>query len=229
MKKIIVPTFSLCILVFTSACTTSLLKIHSNPSGAEVYARPLGGGDFQLLGLTPVQMKSEDFDERFGELTGAAYIEIRKDGFKTDQFFVTEISRIDLSINKDLQPKLDLEMQYWLNQQVSGMFEVRRLVDAKRYNEALLLVRDIKKETPMVSTVHQMEAGILLLKGDYRGALDAYRLAFKYDSESLEAVKMVKYLEKTYGFPKQLDISEVKLSPARQPTSENKKEAGGNE
>ena len=219
----------LLILTATLGCSVANVKIHTNPSGADVYARPVGGGDMQLVGKTPIFIDSREMDQKFGNGAGAIYMELRKDGYKTDKLFVTEISRIDLSINKDLKPKRDLEMQYWMNHHISEMFEVRRLVNAKRYGIALQKIRELKKESPMISKVHEMEAGVLLLKRNYREALDAYRLSVKYDPENREAVKMVRYLERTYGFPKQIEYADhyKKIPGDRKPSSsdEKKKEA----
>ena len=223
--------YILSLLLITSAtlgCSVTNVKVHTNPSGADVYARPVGGGDLQLVGKTPLFIESRELDQKFGNGAGAIYMEFRKDGYKTDKLFVTEISRIDLSINKDMVPKRDLEMQYWMNHHISEMFEVRRLVNAKRYGVALEKIRQLKEESPMISKVHEMEAGVLLLKRSYREALDAYRLSIKYDPENQEAVKMVRYLERTYGFPKQIEYADhFKNIPGdRKPTSaKDKKEA----
>jgi hypothetical protein len=220
MKIVLQKLFLITLLATLTACTSAMVSIHSSPNGAEVYGRPIGGGDLRLLGTTPFLMRSSEFAEQFGSLDGAAYVELRKDGFKPAPFYVTEISKLDLTINKDMEPKRDLEMQLWLNDQVAGMFEVRRLVDAQRLEEALLRIREIKKETPMVSAIHEMEGGVLILKRAYRSALDAYRLAVKFNPENMEATKMIRYLEKTYNFPRQLDITDVNLPSERAPASE---------
>lgn len=211
------------ILAATLGCSITNVKIHTNPSGAEVYARPVGGGELQLVGTTPLFIDSREMDQKFGAGAGAVYMEFHKDGFKKDSLFVTELSRVDLSINKDLKPKRDLEMQYWMNHHISEMFEVRRLVNAKRYSEALRKIRELKKESPMISKVHEMEGGVLVLKRDYRDALDAYRLATKFDPENREALKMVRYLERTYGFARVIEYADQKKIPGdRRPSSSSK-------
>ena len=196
--------------ILTSACTTATINLHTNPPGAEVYARSIGGKDLVLLGKTPISISNYDIDKKSNG-SGAAYIEFRKDGYKPDTMYITEIARVDLSIHRDLIPKRDLEYQSWLNHHISEMFEVRRLAQVGQYDEALQIIERLKLETPMVSTVHEMEGGLLVLKQKYRDALNAYRLAVKYDPERVEAVKMVKYLETTFGFAKEVDMADITL------------------
>jgi len=186
--------------------------VQTNPPQADVYAKPVGSAQPQLIGKTPLQITNKELEKNFGG-SGALVFEIHKEGFKVDTFFVTELSKIDLAVVRDLQPKRDLEVQTWLNGHIGQMFEVRRLVQAARYDEALRIVRELKKETPQVATLHEMEGGIYLMQREYKSALDAYRVALKYDTERTEAAKMVKYLEQTFGFARDVDIADTKLPP----------------
>ncbi len=224
------------ILIFISlmaitACSTGKLSVFSNPPDAQIYARPVGGGDLKLLGKTPFFVDSAEFEEMYGR-GGAFYLELRKAGYKTDSMYITEVAKIDLSIKRDLQPQRDLLSQEWLNRNVSKMFEIRRLVESKRLGEALNQIRQVKSELPLVSAVHELEGGILLLKGDYRSSVDAYRLAVKLNPENTEAAKMVKYLERTYGFPKETDVADLPgalpVKEDRVPSSTESEEDGGN-
>lgn len=207
MLKILLITLSLSIF----GCATGQVSIFTNPPDAEVYARPIGGGDLKLLGKTPYFISSSDMQKKYGA-NGPVYLEIRKQGYKNDSIYITEIARIDLAIKRELEPVRDRLSQEWLNRNVSKMFEIRRLVESKRYGEALSQIRNVKIELPLVSAVHELEGGVLLLKGDYRSAVDAYRLATKLNPENTESAKMVRYLERTYGFPKETDVSDWKGS-----------------
>lgn len=191
-----------------TGCATGKISVFTNPPEAKLYARPIGGGDLQFLGNTPMFLSASDLEKKFGG-SGAVYFEIRKDGYKNDNMFVTEVSKIDLSIKRDLEPNRDRLAQEWLNRNVSKMFEIRRLVESKRLSEALSQIRQVKTELPLVSAVHELEGGILLLMGDYRSAVDAYRLSIKLNVDNTEAAKMVKYLERTYGFPKETEVADL--------------------
>lgn len=195
-------------LASLTGCATGQVSVFTNPPEAKLYARPIGGGDLQFLGNTPLFLSASDLEKRFGG-GGAVYFEIRKDGYKNDNMFVTEVSKIDLSIKRDLEPTRDRLAQEWLNRNVSKMFEIRRLVESKRLSEALSQIRQVKTELPLVSAVHELEAGILLLMGDYRSSVDAYRLAVKLNVDNTEAAKMVRYLERTYGFPKETSVADL--------------------
>ncbi|MCB9084413.1 MAG: hypothetical protein H6624_08710 [Bdellovibrionaceae bacterium] len=205
-------------------CTTAKVRIHTNPSGADVFIRPVGEGRLQRIGQTPLFVDSEELRQKYG-VAGAVYMEIRKEGHKHDSFFVTELSKIDLNVNRDLVPIRDLEQQRWLNGHIETLFEVRRLVEAKRYDEAMRIIRKLRDVTPYVATIHELEGGIYLLKGKHRDALDSFRLAMKYNPENPDTVKMVRHLERTLGVPREVDITEVPLpQPPRQPASDDEEE-----
>lgn len=190
-----------------TACSTGKVNIFTNPPEAQVYAKPIGHGELKLIGKTPYSIDSTEFEKIYGK-GGAVYLEIKKEGFKSDSFFITEISRVDLSINRNLELERDRLSQEWLNVHVTNMFEIRRLIESRRFTEAMNQIGEVKKQLPLVSAVHELEGGILLLKGDYRSSVDAYRLAVKLNPENTEAAKMVKYLERTYGFTREVNISE---------------------
>lgn len=195
-------------------CASTKVSILTNPDGATVYAKPVGDAKLIELGTTPLYLKNTDLEKKYGG-SGAVYVEIHKDGYKPDTFFVTEISQVDLNVIRELRPIRDLEQQRWLNVQVDQMFEVRRLVQAKRYDDAMFIVRELKKQIPMVASVHELEGGIFLLKRKYREALDAFRLALKYNPENVEAAKVIRNLERTYGFPREINYSATRLPASR--------------
>ncbi|MCB0386522.1 MAG: hypothetical protein KDD43_14105, partial [Bdellovibrionales bacterium] len=179
------------VVVVGTGCTTAKVRVHTNPSGADVYVRSVGEGRLQRIGQTPLFVNSEELREKYG-LVGAVYMEIRKEGHKPDSFFITELSKIDLNVNRDLVPIRDLEQQRWLNGHIETLFEVRRLVEAKRYDEAMRIIRNLRDVTPYVATIHELEGGIYLLKGQHRDALDSFRMAMKYNPENPDTVKMVR-------------------------------------
>lgn len=224
MKYIFALKHTLILLLFVvlTGCSTGQVSVFSNPPEAEVFAKPVGGAELTLLGKTPTFISSSDLQKKYGS-GGPMYLEIRKNGYKTDSFYLSEVTRTDLAIKRELEPVRDRLSQEWLNRNVVKMFEVRRLVEAKRYNEALNQIREAKQELPLVSTVHELEAGILLLKADYRSAVDSYRTALRLNPGNIEAQKMVKYLERTYGYTPEVEISDYKgklpQSEGRKPTS----------
>jgi hypothetical protein len=211
--KYLAPIFALGLL----GCTTTQISVHTIPAGADVYGRPVGHGEYAHLGKSPLYLANLQLDKTdYG--SGAYQMEIRMDGYKTDDFIITETAQVNLHINRDLKPKRDLEMQVWLNQHISQMFEVRQLVSNNRYKEALHIVERLKDQTPMVATLHQMEGGIQLLLRDYAAALRAYRTAARLDPENVEAIKLVRHLERTYGFRREIDIIDSTLLQDRTPS-----------
>lgn len=197
-------------------CSTTQISVHTNPAGADVFARPVGGGDYRLMGKTPLFLTNLQLEKNYSG-SGAVQFQVRMEGYKPDDFIITEVSKVNLAINRELQPKRDLEMQAWLNTHISTMFMVREMVAANRYKEALATVNKLKEQTPNVATLHQMEGGIQLLLRDYAAALRAYRMASKLDPENNEAIKMVRHLEKTYGYRREVDIFDTELLKEREP------------
>lgn len=200
-------------------CSTTQISVHSNPAGADVYARPVGGGDYRHMGKTPLFLTNLQLEKNYSG-SGAIQLEVRMDGYKPDDFVITEVSKVNLSINRELQPKRDLEMQAWLNSHISSMFEVREMVANNRYKEALATLIKLKSQTPNVATLHQMEGGVQLLLRDYAAALRAYRTCVRLDPENGEALKMVRHLEKTYGYRREVDIFDTDLLKEREPARE---------
>jgi hypothetical protein len=205
-------------------CSTMQISVHTNPSGADVYGRPVGNGEYVHLGKTPLYLSNLQLDKEGGG-AGPYQMEVRMEGYKTDDFVITETAQVNLHINRDLKPKRDLEMQVWLNQHISQMLEVRQLVSTNRYKEALHIIQRLKDQTPMVATLHQMEGGVQLLLRDYAAALQAYRTAARLDPENVEAIKLVRHLEKTYGFRREVDILDSTLIQERDPAAVGNKNA----
>lgn len=201
-------TLFVILLLGLVGCSTAKISLHTSPPGADVYAKSVGDKDVTLVGKTPLVISNTDLEKTYGG-SGAVYLEFRKDGYKTDNIYVTEISRVDLNINREMVPKRDLEYQTWLNSHIGDMFEVRRLVQLNQYELALKILERLKASTPMVSTIYEMEGGVLLMSKHYKAALESYRLAVKYDPERVDAVKMVRYLENTYGYTKETDIADL--------------------
>lgn len=209
-------------VLFLSGCTTTKISLHTSPPGAEVYARAVGDKDLVLLGKTPLFITNQNLDKK-NNGSGAVYVEFRKDGYKSDSVYITEVSRVDLIIQREMQPKRDLEYQTWLNSHIDEMFEARRLAQSGYNDEALKIIERLKEQTPMVSALYEMEGGILMLKGHYQAALNAYRMAVKYDPESTDSVKMVRYLESTFGFKREVDMSDTRMPASRLPIQEEHK------
>lgn len=210
-------------------CTTTSFSVHTNPSGADVYARAVGSSEYRHLGITPLYLTNVQM-ERAQAANGAVQLEVRMEGYKPDDFIVTEISKVNLHINRELQPKRDLEMQTWLDKHINEMLNVRELVATHRYKEALQILQRLKEQTPMVATIHRMEGGVQLLLRDYAAALRAYRTAAKLDPESTESIRMVRHLEKTFGFRREVDVFDTnylkdqRLPAQHQPTEGEKGE-----
>jgi hypothetical protein len=191
--------FVLIALTFVlSGCATTRVSLFTNPQGAKVFTKPLGTGRFEALGETPLQVKGTDIEKQY-EGSGPIIIEFRKEGYQTSSTLVTELSSQDLVINQEMVPQVGLEDLQRINAIIETMFECQRLVKVGRYDEAMTKLKQLEKEAPQISITYEMQGGIYYLLKKYPDALDAYRLAVRYNPRNAEALRMRDMLEKKFG------------------------------
>ena len=188
-------------------CATTRISLFTNPNGAQVYAKPLGSGQLQLLGETPLTVSGDQIEKVYSG-SGPVLLEFRKEGFQTTTTLVTELSSQDLNINMEMTPSAGLEDMQGLNTLIETLFECQRLVKVHRYDEALARLKEIERKAPQISTIYEMEGGIYYLQRKYQDALDAYRLAVRYNPKNVEALRMRGLLEKTFGINRSMATEE---------------------
>lgn len=190
-----------------TGCATTRISLFTNPNGAQVYAKPLGSGQLQLLGETPLTVSGDQIEKVYNG-SGPVLLEFRKEGFQTTTTLVTELSSQDLNINMEMTPSAGLEDMQGLNTLIETLFECQRLVKVHRYDEALARLKEIERKAPQISTIYEMEGGIYYLQRKYQDALDAYRLAVRYNPKNVEALRMRGLLEKTFGINRSMATEE---------------------
>jgi tetratricopeptide (TPR) repeat protein len=181
-----------------TACSSTQIALHTTPTQARVYAKSLGRGKLEYLGETPLYLKGEQLEKEYAG-SGPVYLEFRKEGFKTGNTIVTELSYIDLNITTELTPESGFEDFTTVNILIDSMFECQRLVKVKRYDEALSRLTEVKRQAPQVSAVYELEGGIFYLQQRFQDALDSYRLAVKYNPRNAEALRMKNLIEDSFG------------------------------
>lgn len=200
-----------------SGCASTRVSLFTNPPGAKVYAKPLGSGRLQMMGETPVTVTGEQIEKEYGG-SGPVLLEFRKEGFQTTTALVTELSSQDLNINMEMVPQGGLDDLQRLNGLIETLFECQRLVQVKRYDEALSRLKEVEKQAPQISTIYELQGGIYYLQRKFPDALDAYRLAVRYNPRNAEALRMRDMLEKTFGIKRSAVADD---SAEAQPKPEN--------
>lgn len=182
------------LLIFSiiSCASKSRYEFQSTPSNADVYVKPIKHLKYKKLGSTPLVV---DSNALIKSNSGPVYIQFRKSGYKDETILVTEVSSVDLIISRELFRKSGLDDQKSINEVIDLMFEVKNLVQANKYKDALKLVNVLKSMVPQVAAVYELEGGIFFIKKQYYDALGSYRLAARYNPKNPENIRMRDMLE----------------------------------
>jgi tetratricopeptide (TPR) repeat protein len=108
---------------------------------------------------------------------------------------ITELSAVDLKVKMELMAESGLEDQRRLNWIVDSLFEVKRLVSAKRYDDAIELLKKVKEAVPQVSAVYELEGGIYFIQNKLHAALDSYTMSVRYNPKNMESIRMKEFVE----------------------------------
>jgi tetratricopeptide (TPR) repeat protein len=193
-----VTFYFLCLILFFSCGTGARLHFQTEPPRADIYVKPLDSGEFKKIGVTPALIRSSDIDEKNGG-SGPLYVEFRKPGYKTKSILVTEMSAVDLTIDRSLEVESGLDDQRNINWVIDTMFEVKDLVQMRDFGKAIKLIDNLKKMVPQVAAVYELEGGVYFLQRQYKRALDSYRLAARYNPRNPENIRMRDLLEERLG------------------------------
>ncbi|MEQ1875611.1 MAG: hypothetical protein ABL958_03130 [Bdellovibrionia bacterium] len=181
-----------------SACSSTQVAIHTQPTQSRVYAKSLGRGKLEFIGETPLYLKGDQIEKSFSG-SGPVYLEFRKEGFRTTNTIITELSYVDLNLSMEMTPEGAFEDYSSVNTLIDSMFEAQRLVKVKRYAEALTRLAEIKRLAPQVSAIYELEGGIYYLTQRFQDALDSYRMAVRYNPRNAEALRMKNLIEDSFG------------------------------
>jgi len=170
-------------------CATTI-SFESQPTGAEIHARRLGSDTQpQVVGQTPLQMKTSDFEKLFSA-PGPSEIEFRKDGHQPSKIVMTQTINSDITLSMQLSPSNGLDDIDQLNARIDQAFEIQRLARAGKFDEALAKIKTIQKEAPQLSVSYEIEGGIYYLQKKYKQAFDSFTQAAKYNPRNVQAIRM---------------------------------------
>ena len=181
-------------------CGSSSIKIDSNPAGADVFVRPVGGGERRTVGKTPIpRTEMKEFQKG---APGSMMVELEKEGFLQASILVTESGNTDIEISMQLKPAVDKAATADatnLNKNMDALFEAQRLARAGRLDDSLKALDEVGKANPQWSSVPEMKGAVYFLQKDYNKALDEYRRAVMLNPENPNNNQMVKQLEGKFG------------------------------
>ncbi len=203
-------------VILSVGCSTqTAIKVNSNPAGAEVYIKPLAGGEKQGIGKTP--LANDNLAALLkGGAAGALIMEIEKPDYITTTIVLPEVIGATLEISQELKPipktaieeekakeaarekQRELEKKTEtanLNKSLEQLFEAQRLARVGRLDDALKSLDEVQKVSPQISSIHEMRGGIFYLQKDFNKALDEYRKAALLNTENPSVNQMIKKLE----------------------------------
>lgn len=189
------------LMLFYNCSSMSVVKIDGRPGKAEIFAKQSTSQTETKLGETPYTTTSSDLNKLFPG-GGALIVELRKDGYVSKTAVITDYSARDIDISLELKPKDMLEYSNTIDAIVSDLFECQQLIRKKQYDEAEKILAKLKTTHPYLSVIYEFEGGLYLVKKDFVKALDAFKIAIKYNANNVEALRLKRAVEK-----------ELKLAP----------------
>ncbi|MAZ49431.1 MAG: hypothetical protein CME65_12800 [Halobacteriovoraceae bacterium] len=188
-------SISILLLSLLVSCSQmSLLTIKSSPDESIVYARAIGSKDRVEIGKTPMQIESTEIAEKI-KSSGMIIIEIEKEGYFEEKFYLSEVSRQDIALNISLKKQPKIDQAHNVDLIVQKLFECQQYVKIKRFSDCKEIIKELKKKYPEVSTVHEFEGSIFYLENQKNKALQAFITALKYNDDNREARRMIKVIK----------------------------------
>jgi len=179
-------TFSLA--GFLSSCSTSELRVESNPAGAEVIVIDSSKSP-KKMGVTPLVLNRENTPQLF---THAIQVNLSRDGYKSESVFVPETS---MNAQGQLVVQLNREEATLVNSTSAAVAEIQRLVFKKKYPEAERMLQDTLVKSPSVAVLHSLLGNVYYLEKNISRALDSYRRAQALDPSNGEVEKLIQKLK----------------------------------
>jgi tetratricopeptide (TPR) repeat protein len=179
-----------------SCCGT--LSIKSSPSSAEVYIVVSGKDEAKRLGPTPFQSKISALSDYSNE--GPITIQIKKDGYFTQSYFVPNLFTASLSIDANLTQNIP-SSYVEINQVVSLAFQGERYVLQKRYDDATKIADDIRKINPNIAVAYHLMGTVHYLQNRLKDSRFAWQRAIELEPNDIEAKNMLAIVEKKMADP----------------------------
>lgn len=213
LKKLLnlnVLLMSLLVIVIATGCST-ILTVRSFPDGAEVYMRPMGvQSDKKKVGQTPLSMDLTQFVAAMG-FKGPLVVETSKVGYVPKEMMISDAGATDIELNFELKPEVKVNISDKIDNVVDRLFEVQRLAQIGRLQDALTSTQQLKNEFPDMASILEMEGGVLFLMARFDDAFDAFSQASALNPNNYETRNMRDVLAAKLG--RRVPSSETEAKP----------------
>lgn len=208
------------LFLITVGCST-ILTVRSFPEAADVYMRPMGvQGDKKKVGQTPLSMDLTQFVAAMG-FKGPLVIETSKAGFVAKEMMVSDAGATDIELNFELKQEVKENINQKIDNVVDRLFEVQRLAQIGRLQDALTNTQQLKADYPDMAAVFEMEAGVLFLMNRFDDSFDAFNQAAALNPNNYETRNMRDILAAKLGRRIQSsDVASKNSQSARVPAND---------
>lgn len=196
MGRAILLLWSL-LAVMNAGCAS--VSIDSIPTDAEVGIILQGEEGVRVIGRTPFESALGDLDDLTNK--GAVTLVVRKRGYLSQHFLIPNVPHADLKMSTNLLPDLPRNYEE-VNHIVALILKGQRYLLEKRYDQALKVATEIKKENENIASAHEIEGAAYLLTNKLRDARFAWIRVLELEPENHEAKGMLALVETRMGVRK---------------------------
>lgn len=190
----------LCILFVGCGST---LVITSDPSDAKVYLKKPGGSDKVELGVTPLEIRTSEVQEKADIPNNSnEYREliVVKDGYGSQNLFLppTRFTTLKTQIFAKLDKTPDSEIAKG-EQMVQHLFNAQKFAQKLDYEKAHVELEKSLAISPDFVRAISMKATVYYLEGKFAESLVWYEKALQLEPEYEEALKMISAVRSKLG------------------------------
>jgi tetratricopeptide (TPR) repeat protein len=174
------------------------LKLKSDPPGAIINIRDLGGVQNIKIGNTPYEGNLLDLASNYAK-SNFFLIVIEKDGYESQSILLSDLLKSDIELSINLIPKDDILHFRKIEKSINDIFESQRLMRAQQYDEAITLLKRVEQEQPKISIIPELVGSAFYLKKESKASLTWFEKAYRMNPENKDAYTMRAYLKKALG------------------------------
>jgi TolA-binding protein len=191
MEKVI---FVLMIFLIQVGCSTSNLRVESQPEGADVYV-VINGQTAKKVGATPLNISENQINSG----NESFQLSIFKEGFQTEHILApaTSFSRnsnVQVRLKENSGGKQNVNDEI-LQRVTSQVAYTQALIRSKDYDGAERAILNILPQFPSIATFHELLGNVYYLKKDLQRAHTSYRRALDLNPSNTDTVRMIQKIE----------------------------------
>lgn len=186
-------------LAFT-ACTSSGIRVYSEPSEVEVFLNQRGKTP-KALGKTPLNLEERDMDWGTDEGLQLKFV---KEGYKTENLVVPKTrlateTTVHALLEKDARNQACEQQGEALRRVADAVAKSQNYIYKNEYEKAQLLLESLSLSFPDLSVVYDLLGNVYYLRKDLQKSLNAYQQSDKLWPNNRDTKKMIQRLEAMLG------------------------------